>query len=748
MRRIFPILVAAVATLTTSCATSPAPARPASAGTSPAPAPITGSTSARAQHPNALRPASAPAVPLAEPLVRVGLASDKPSAAFERVDGGYEIRTATATFSIVRGFTIHAPVATSRVVFAIQVGAISDRASAERLGERVRKETGLRADLAFDTASATYKVLAGEFVDEPASQPARSDLIARGWPKEIFAVRRPSAQPFQKQLRLVDDEGDEQLFATDSLLVVPLTAEGIDIAGKPYRGGARVFLNSRGTLNLINELNLEHYVRGVVPNEMGPNIFDQIEALKAQAIAARTYVVSRRGEYAGEGYDICATPSCQVYGGLSTEHPVSNRAVTETAGLVIAWNGKPIDALYTSTCGGETSDVGVMFPGRNEPYLRRARCVELDLAELEGRLDGQVTDETGMRAVVMRAVSLRGDEMQGTWGATQIAKAVSAAGALAGISPRSPALPKSSRRRDVLEYLGVVWGLDEAADRLLLEEDLRYLMPGQEASRAARVAAVAVKFEAASFVGFDARDLDAAMTRDELFSLLYGWLRQLGVFSELNGNLVRGDGRQVVVRSKDAEVSSIYPPGTPVFRRLNDRFREETTVVAQPGDRATLIRRGDAVVGVIVQENFDGAAFDHRSSFSSWVRTFREDELVASISKRNPIKELRGIRVLGRDPSERATAVEIEAEPGRVFTLEGLPIRWSLGIPDNLFVFEKTKGADGVRYTFFGKGWGHGVGFCQNGSQGMAVRGAKAGEILQRYYTDVEIVPLGSLGKP
>lgn len=745
MRRLLPILAAAVAVLTMSCATAPAtsPARPPATGVPTAPPPPASSSD---QHPNALRQVSAASATLAEPIVRVGLASDQTSAAFARVGGGYEIRTPAATFSILRGFMVHAPVASSRVVFAIQVGAISDRASAEKLAERVRKETGLRADLAFDTASATYKVLAGEFVDEPASQPTRSDLIARGWPKEIFAVRRPSSQPFQKQLRLVDDEGNEHVFAGDSILVMPLAAEGIGIAGKSYRGGARVFLNSRGTLNLINEINLEHYVRGVVPNEMGPNIFDQIEALKAQAIAARTYVVSRRGEYAGEGYDICATPSCQVYGGLSTEHPVSNRAVTETAGLVIAWNGKPIDALYTSTCGGETSDVGVMFPGRSEPYLRRARCVELDVAELEGRVDGQPTDETGMRAVVMRAASLRGDEMQGAWGAAQIAKAVSAAGALAGISPRSSVQPKSSRRRDVLAYLGAAWGLDEAADRLLLDEDLRYLMPGMEADRAARIAAVVVKFEAASFVGLDARDLDAAMTRDELFSLLYGWLRQLGVFSELNGNLVRGDGRQVVVKSKDTEVSSIFPPGTPVFRRLNDRFREEAAVVVQPGDRATLIRRGNLVVGVIVQENYDGAAFDHRSSFSSWVRTFREDELVASISKRNPIKELRGIRILGRDPSERATAVEIEAEPGRVFTLEGLPIRWSLGIPDNLFVFEKTKGADGVvRYTFFGKGWGHGVGFCQNGSQGMAVRGAKAGEILKRYYTDVEIVPLSSL---
>lgn len=738
-RALAPILAAAA--IAAGCATAPAPVAPrpslpAQAAEAPRPA----------RHPNALRPATAPAAAIAPPAVRVGLASDLATASFARAEGGYELTAAGATWSIVRGFTIHAPLTASRVVFAIQVGAISDKASAERLAERVRKETGLRCDLVFDTAVASYKVLAGEFPDDASAQPTRSELIAKGWPKEIFATRRPSAQQFPKRLRLVDDEGEEHAFDADSLLVVPLKGETVEIAGKKYRGGARVVLNSRGTLNLVNELNLEDYVRGVVPNEMGPNIFDQLEALKAQAIAARTYVVSRRGEYAGEGYDICATPSCQVYGGFSTEHPLSNRAVKETAGLVLAYDGAPIDALYTSTCGGETSDVGVMFPGRSEPYLKRARCVELEVATIEGRRQGAVTDETGMRAAVMRAAAMKGDDVDGAWGATQIAKAVSAAGALAGISPRSSKPPKSSRRRDVLEYLGETWRLDEAANVLLLDEDLRYLMPATEEGRAARVAALAVKFEAASLLGLDARDLDAAMPRDELFALLYAWLRNIGVFSEFNGNLVRGDGRLVVVKSKDAESTAIFAPGTPVFRRLNDRYREERSVSAQPGDRATLIRRGDTVVGVVLQENFDGAAFDHRSSFSSWVRTFREDELVASISKRNPITELRAIRVLGRDASQRATAVEIEAEGGRTFRLEGLPIRWSLGIPDNLFVFETTKGTDGiVRYTFWGKGWGHGVGFCQNGSQGMAVRGATAEEILKRYYSGVSLVPLGSL---
>lgn len=75
--------------------------------------------------------------------------------------------------------------------------------------------------------------------------------------------------------------------------------------------------------------------------------------------------------------------------------------------------------------------------------------------------------------------------------------------------------------------------------------------------------------------------------------------------------------------------------------------------------------------------------------------------------------------------------------------LRGLPVRWSLNVPDNLFVYEKTKDPDGMdRYTFFGKGWGHGIGFCQVGSYGMAFRGWTYDQILKHYYTGIEIVPL------
>ena len=113
-----------------------------------------------------------------------------------------------------------------------------------------------------------------------------------------------------------------------------------------------------------------------MPRELGPGAYPELEALKAQAIAARSYTLRNLGEFADEGYDLCGTPRCQVYGGMDDEHPLSDRAIRETAGEILAYAGQPIDALYSATCGGHTENVEVIFPLKRAPYLRGVPCIE------------------------------------------------------------------------------------------------------------------------------------------------------------------------------------------------------------------------------------------------------------------------------------------------------------------------------------------------------------------------------------
>jgi len=147
----------------------------------------------------------------------------------------------------------------------------------------------------------------------------------------------------------------------------------LEIDTRAYHGALEVFGNIRRTLNVVNELPLEEYLRGVVPNELSPVTFAQIEALKAQAVAARTYIQRNLGQFKDEGYDVCATDACQVYFGARTEDPLATQAVTDTRGVIATYDGKPINALYSSTCGGRTEDAQNIFQEK-VPYLVSTLC--------------------------------------------------------------------------------------------------------------------------------------------------------------------------------------------------------------------------------------------------------------------------------------------------------------------------------------------------------------------------------------
>jgi stage II sporulation protein D len=140
------------------------------------------------------------------------------------------------------------------------------------------------------------------------------------------------------------------------------------IGGAQYRGAAEVMRNAAGTLAGINELGMEEYLYGVVPRELGPSVYPEIEAQKAQAVAARTYAHSSLGKHWNNGYDVVATVQDQVYGGVAAEHSISTSAINATAGLVATYNGAMISALFYATSGGKTSNVQDVFSS-SVPYL-------------------------------------------------------------------------------------------------------------------------------------------------------------------------------------------------------------------------------------------------------------------------------------------------------------------------------------------------------------------------------------------
>jgi stage II sporulation protein D len=137
----------------------------------------------------------------------------------------------------------------------------------------------------------------------------------------------PSTPGTAGPLRLVES-GQE----IASAALFPANADqDLSVDGLAYRGLLEVRPAGTGGLTVINVLNLEDYLRGVVPNELSPQSFPPARGAEGAGRGRPHLRLRNRGQFEAKGYDICATPACQVYRGRSSEHPLTDQAVEETA---------------------------------------------------------------------------------------------------------------------------------------------------------------------------------------------------------------------------------------------------------------------------------------------------------------------------------------------------------------------------------------------------------------------------------
>ena len=143
----------------------------------------------------------------------------------------------------------------------------------------------------------------------------------------------------------------------------------VRVNGRDYRGEVVLFRDRTG-ITAMNRIGMEEYLAGVVSAESGIKDPADMEALRAQTIVARTYAIRNTGRRESEGFDLYASVEDQVYGGVGAETALGREAVAATRGQVVTYQGEPIDAFYSSTCGGRTSIGTEIFRGANRPYLR------------------------------------------------------------------------------------------------------------------------------------------------------------------------------------------------------------------------------------------------------------------------------------------------------------------------------------------------------------------------------------------
>ncbi len=207
-------------------------------------------------------------------------------------------------------------------------------------------------------------------IDEPGTLAVAIDGTA--WMRTIGALGEEPT-PLDGDLNVVFPAAADGLVVNGEAAATAIQIEPGPDGGplffddRAYRGALRI-LREHDRVLIVNRLPVDHYLLGVVSEEM-PTMFGTA-ALRSQAVAARSWVLARLAE-GGVVYDDARS---QVYAGIDGETSASHDAVMTTAGLVIVWDGAVAPAWYHSTCGGMSRPAGAVFPAAPEGFLDEPRA--------------------------------------------------------------------------------------------------------------------------------------------------------------------------------------------------------------------------------------------------------------------------------------------------------------------------------------------------------------------------------------
>ncbi|MCL5772893.1 MAG: SpoIID/LytB domain-containing protein [Firmicutes bacterium] len=205
------------------------------------------------------------------------------------------------------------------------------------------------------------------------SSPAPFKFIINGKQMKADSAKDYLVQIKNDALIINDPDGKELVKSCSPASVISTAGEPLKLNGKRYRGKLQI-LAGNGKFLILNTLPLEDYLLGVLPLEFNVK---EAEALKAQAVVARTYALGKILKSSKKDYDITSDPSNQAYGGFDAETLLCSNAVKETSGQILTFNGKLADSVcYHSTCGGHTEDNEKVFGTKPISYLRGVDCRE------------------------------------------------------------------------------------------------------------------------------------------------------------------------------------------------------------------------------------------------------------------------------------------------------------------------------------------------------------------------------------
>ena len=738
-----------------------------------------------------------------EPLIRIGLSTNASSVAITTGDSSLvavspdEPSRLLATNKVTVSARAYRPPEIEN--YRIEFQNLPTQIEANDLAKDLRETTSETALVSLDTATNTWKVWVGTVKETiPDADKLKAKLTEKGFEDAIVVTEKKlvvsadalalsqqlksagksevrsltkstgSTQPivtdtFDPNLREVIINGPSETAKYSSLKSVAFgslneRANPVRLNGKAYRGKLEVFVNSRGSLTVVNVVPLEDYLLGVVPSELG---LPALEAQKAQAVAARTYAIANIGNYGVKGFDMVPTVWSQVYKGVSIETKMGTQAVQSTRGIVATYNGKPINAYYTSTCGGRTEDGGNIFD-KGEPYLKGVECSLEGRRHFEpfliktSRQSAKIREEGNLELVRLMSLfasngfQLSTAQMTDDW-FNEVPNESEMSNWLNQLAGRfGKAFPNVNRdTAKPVELARILTSFIYApgyADTLLSNADVNYQLSFDDAAEIPKDsrADIAVLLRDGYFSLHPDMTLkpNKTFTRARMLRLIRQIYEKKKWMPELESGVAKptADGKLILKSGKSEKQISVRPDVF-LFREFGGSMYQVREAALVGGEQVNYqLDALGAVKFLEIKPTETPATAENMSPWEYWNKTLSAAQVQSRLSRYvRGIGTLYDVNVKKVGYSRRPVELEIIGSNG-VKTLKGGKIRSALRLPEQLFVINKRyTGSTVAGYTFTGRGWGHGVGMCQYGAFGLAKMGVKYDEIIKHYYTGVEL---------
>ena len=660
-------------------------------------------------------------------------------------------------------------------VYQIQIASFSKREKAEELQSKLSGTVSAPVSIHENSDNGMNQVRVGAYPDKESARDLLKELVALGYRDAFITMEEGFASEGTLTIAL---HGPDDLFQVSQagFLFMPSSASGfLCVNGKPYRGSFDIFPNKSGRMTVVNQVGVEEYLFGVVPAELNPASYPEFEALAAQSIAARTYALKNMGRFRSEGFDLSDDTRTQVYTGVSGEKAVTNDIVRQTSGIAIYYRGKLIDAMFMSTCGGRTEDASNVYDSEPVPYLKSVTCsIESGLEKGEILIngshaleepfladDGRLANRDLEFARVLGLIAINEEASPDYFLATikqeEARRWVKAAVELAKrVPPQNlPKTADASTRAGFLQYAAESFFGTDMIRKRISSSDVNYYMANLKDGA---LVTESIRYTLSYLMqnGLWRPNADntispeSPMRRGDAIALLLRWIEASKPDVLLKGTFMEategknGEDDNFTIKVKGGNrTRELRLSQNPVLFRLDPGQSTPIDLLRLIGTEKIAFHV--STKGVIdfleVELSPTGASSDRYSPTATWsVRIERSavsEKLQSLTGNIGTFKDLEPFRI-----GNSGRVVQIQAVGSRKsVVLNGYKVRNALGLKDTLFTLTRDFNPDGSisGFTFDGRGYGHGVGLCQTGAVGMARAGRSYEEILNAYYTGVEI---------